>query len=61
MTPKTPPPWEPLTRALKNVEEALLDLDVVFRGDPALPWYRDYLERKRLEFRARLRRLVERN
>ena len=61
MDPKTPPPWERWARALRAVEEALVDLDVVYRDDPALPEYRDYLHRKRREFRARIRRLVERN
>ena len=61
MDPKTPPPWERWARALRAVEEALSDLDIVYRDDPALPQYRDCLERKRQEFRARIRRLAERN
>jgi hypothetical protein len=61
MDPKTSPPWERWARALRAVEVALLDLGVVDRDDPALPSYQEYLERKRREFRARVRRLVERN
>jgi hypothetical protein len=61
MEPKTRPTWERWTRALRAAEEALVDIDVVYRGHPALPEYRAYLERKRREFRARIRELVERN
>jgi hypothetical protein len=61
MDPKTPPLWECWARALRAVEAALSDIVVVYRDDPALPKYRDYLDRKRREFRARIRRLVERN
>jgi hypothetical protein len=61
MDPKRPPPWDYWARALRAAEEALVDIDVVCRGDPALPEYRTYLERKRREFRGRIRRLVERN
>jgi hypothetical protein len=61
MDPKTPPPWERWARALRAVEAARPDIEVVYRDDPALAEYREYLERKRREFRARIRRLVERN
>jgi hypothetical protein len=61
MDPKTPPPWDYWARALRAVEEALADIDVVYRDDPALPEYLDYLRGKRQEFRARIRRLVEQN
>jgi hypothetical protein len=61
MDPKTPPPWERWARALQAAEEALVDLEDVYRDDPALPQYRDFLHRKRREFRARIRWLVERN
>jgi hypothetical protein len=61
MDPKTPPPWEHWARALRAVEEARPDIEAVYRDDPALAEYREYLERKRGEFRARIRRLVERN
>jgi hypothetical protein len=59
--PGRTPPWEYWARALLAAEEALSDIDVVYRDDPALPEYRDYLDRKRREFRARIRRLAERN
>jgi hypothetical protein len=61
MDAKRPLPWDYWARALRAAEEALVALDVVYRGDPALPEYRQYLEHKRGEFRARIRRLVERN
>jgi hypothetical protein len=61
MDPKTSPPWDYWAGALRAVEEALLDIDVVYRDDPARLEYREYLDRKRREFRARIHRLVERN
>jgi hypothetical protein len=61
MDSKTPPPWDRWVRALQAAEEVLLDLDDVYRGDPNLPVYRKLLQRKRREFRARIRCLVERN
>jgi hypothetical protein len=57
----TPDPLDGLTRALKAAEKALANLDEVFRDDLALPAYRELLQRKRREFRARIRRLVDRN
>jgi hypothetical protein len=56
-----PDPLDRLSRALKATEEALPEIEDVYRDDPALPRYRDYLHRKRREFRARIRRLLERN
>jgi hypothetical protein len=61
MNPKTPPPWDHWARALRAVEEALQGIEIVYRGDPALPQYLDLLHRKRREFRDRIRSLVERN
>jgi hypothetical protein len=57
----TPDPLDRLTRSLKAVEEALPDIEDVYRDDPALPEYRDLLHRKIRAFRAGIRRLVERN
>jgi hypothetical protein len=54
-------PLDGLTRALKAGEKALANLDDVYRGDPALPEYRELLQGKVREFRARICRLVERN
>jgi hypothetical protein len=56
-----PDPLDGLTRALKAAEKALSNLDDVFREDPALPAYRELLQGKVREFRARICRLVERN
>ncbi|HEY7154773.1 MAG TPA: hypothetical protein VH575_12495 [Gemmataceae bacterium] len=61
MKQKTPPPWECWAQTLQVVEETLLDIDDVYRDDPDLPEYQDFLDRKRQEFRARIRSLVERN
>jgi hypothetical protein len=57
----TPDPLDGLTRALKAAEKALSNLDDVFREDPALPEYRELLQGKVREFRARICRLLERN
>ncbi len=58
---KTPPPWDYWKRSLRAVEEALADIEVVYRGHPHLPEYLDLLHRKRREFRAHIRQLVECN
>jgi hypothetical protein len=58
---KTPPPWEKWVRALQAADEALPEIEVVYRDHPSLPQYRGYLQRKCREFRARVGSLVERN
>jgi hypothetical protein len=61
MDETTTPPWERWARMLRALEDALPEVEQMYRDDPALPLYREYLDRKRREFRARIRRLVERN
>jgi hypothetical protein len=56
-----PDPLDGLTRALKAAAKALSNLDDVYRDDPSLPEYRELLQGKVREFRARICRLLERN
>jgi hypothetical protein len=54
-------PHDQLRRTLQSVEDARVEIQDVYRDDPAMTKCWDFLQRKRLELRAQIHWLVERN